>query len=122
KRALKTFEWMVDMLGSSALWWGSYSACGAVLEGAVEAMEADERQKAMGLALHMKTPGEAGARGIERDWPELFDEFPDEDARNFSISSHAAFRIDTLLSLARDGAELDRGRALRRLHVLYSGG
>ncbi|WP_233214435.1 SIR2 family NAD-dependent protein deacylase [Pollutimonas nitritireducens] len=122
KQALATFEWMIGLLASTALWWRSYSACAAVLEGAIEAMEPDERQKAMGFALDMKTPGEAGARGIERDWPELFDEFSDEDVRNFSVSSHAVARIDTLLNLVKDGAELDRGRALRRLKVLYRAG
>ena len=118
-RALEIFEWAVNILGSSALSWTGYSACGAVLEGAVEAMEAEERQKAMGLALRMKTPGEAGAHAVESDWPEPFDNFSDVDAQNFNVSPHSAVRIDTLIALVKCGSELDRGRALRRLHKLY---
>jgi hypothetical protein len=121
-RALEVFEWAVNLLGSSTLRWGSYSACGALLEGAVDAMEADERHKAMDLALHIKTPGEAGALGVERDWPEPFDEFSNEDVRKLNISPRSAVRIDSLIALVKDGAELDRGRALRRLQMLYSAG
>lgn len=121
-RALEIFQWVVNMLDSSTLWWRSYSACGAVLEGAVEAMEEDERQNAMGLALCMKTPGEVGAQAREDSWPELFDSFSNEDAQNFRVSPHSAIRIDTLIALVKDGAELDRSRALMRLHMLYSVG
>ncbi|MEO9615391.1 MAG: SIR2 family protein [Nitratireductor sp.] len=121
-QALEIFQWAIKLLESSMLWWGSYSACGAVLEGAVEALRADERQKAMDLALHLKTPGEAGAHGIERDWPELFDDFSKEDARDFSVSPLSSARIDSLIYLVEEGSELDRGRALRRLHTLYCAG
>lgn len=121
-RALEIFAWTINLLASSTHWWGSYSACATVLEGAVDAMEPDERQKAMDLALHMKTPSEAGAQAVEQDWPELFDYFSNEDALKFSISPQSSVRVDSLIGLVRDGAELDRGRALRRLHVLYRAG
>nr|QCL10615.1 SIR2-like domain protein [Rhizobium rhizogenes] len=121
-RAFEVFEWVILLLNRSALLWRGYSACGAVLEGAIEAMEADERQKAMDLALHMKTPGEAGVKVLERDWPEVFINFSEADARNFQISAQSAARINSLIALVRDGAELDRGRALRRVHSLYRAG
>lgn len=121
-RALEVFAWTVNLLGSSTLWWGSYSACETVLESAVDAMEPDERLKAMDLALHMKMPTEAGAQAIERDWPELFDHFAKDDALKFSISPQSAVRVDALIASVKEGAELDRGRALRRLHILYGAG
>ncbi|TCU08686.1 SIR2-like protein [Rhizobium sullae] len=121
-RALEVFQWIVNLLNRSTLSWISYSACGAILEGAVEAMEADERQKAMDLALHLKTPGEAGAQGIERDWPEVFDDFSEADAQKFDVSAHNAARINSLIALVRDGAKLDRGRALKRLHIFHRAG
>lgn len=101
---------------------GSYSGCGAVLEGAIEAMEGHERHRAMDLALHLKTPGEAGAQGIERDWPEFSDSFSKEDARTFDVSPRSVIRIKELIALVKDGTDLDRGRALRRLHMLYTAG
>jgi hypothetical protein len=122
KRALETFEWASELLSSSGLAWRSYSACGEVLEGAIDAMEVEERQKAMNFALHMTTPGEAPGRSAERDWPEIFDSFSKEDAQRFTISPHSIVRIDSLIALVNDGAELDRGRALRRLHILYGVG
>lgn len=122
RQALELFEWMIKILHSSNFVWNCYLACGAALEGAIEAMGTDERQQAMDLSLHMKTPGEAGTRGIEREWPEIFEVFSEEDARMLSISPHSAFRIDTLIDLVKSGAELDRGRALIRLHVLYKAG
>lgn len=121
-RALEICKWVVDKLGYLDLWWGSYSAYGAVLEGAIEAMETNERQKAMDLALHMKTPGEAGVKAMEINWPEPFGDFSDKDARMLSISSHSAVRIDTLIALVNCGLDIDRGRALSRLHKLYTAG
>lgn len=118
-RALEAFGWAISLLNRSTLSSMSYSACGAVLEGAVEAMEADERRKAMQLALHMKTPGEAGVKGIEREWPEVFDGFSEADAQTLDISAQDASRIDSLIALVHDGDKLDRGRALRRLHTLH---
>lgn len=117
-RALEIFEWVANKLDYSGLWWGSYSAYSAVLEGAIEAMEANERQKAMDLALQMKTPGEAGVRPIDRGWPDPFNDFSDEDAWKFSVSPHSAVRVDTLIDLVNGDAELDRGSALRRLRRL----
>jgi hypothetical protein len=81
-------------------------------------MEGTERKKAMELALHMKTPGEAGAQAIERDWPEIFDTFADQEVKSLAGSAGHAARIQELIGLVKDGAELDRGRALRRLHLL----
>lgn len=117
-RALEIFTWAISLLQPSRLRWSAYSACSAVLEGAVEAMEAEERQKALEMALHLETPYEANAHAPERDWPELFDSFSKEDADHFSISPSGGVRIDSLIALVRDGAELDRGRSLRRLHAL----
>lgn len=121
-RAFAIFEWAVSLLNRSTLSWKRYSACGAVLEGAIEAMEADERRKAMQLALHMKTPGEAGAKAAEREWPEVFDGFSEADAQTLDISAHNAARIDALIALVRDGEKFDRGGALRRLHTLHQAG
>lgn len=118
-RALEIFKWVVNKLGYLDLWWGTYSAYGAILEGAIEAMKADERQEAMNLALNIKTPGEAEVDGMERYWPEPFDDFSDEDAQRLSVSPHSSVRIDTLITLVDSGLDVDRGRALRRLHKLY---
>lgn len=118
-RALEIFKWVVNKLGYLDLWWVTYSAYGAVLEGAIEAMEADERQEAMNLALNIKTPGEAEVDGMERYWPEPFDNFSDEDAQRLRLSPHSSVRIDTLITLVNSGWDVDRGRALRRLHKLY---
>ncbi|MBO3760458.1 SIR2 family protein [Ciceribacter sp. L1K22] len=118
-QALALFEWVIDLLNSSVSSWRIYTACGEVLESAVEAMEADERQKAMALALQMKTPGEVGAMGIERDWPEIFEIFSETDGEKFEVSVLNAIRIDALLVLVKNGAKIDRGRAIRRLHTLY---
>ncbi len=118
-RALKVFQWVVKLLDSSALGFNSYSACEAVLKGAVEAMKIDERQKALELALHIKTPGEAGIQAPEQRWPEIFDAFSDEDMQKLNSSPHNSVRIDSLIELANDGAEIDRARALRRLHALH---
>lgn len=117
-KAMGVFEWVLGLLDSTLLWWGSYSACEAVLAGAIEAMEGTERKKAMELALHMKTPGEAGAQAIERNWPEIFDTFGDQDVQSLSGTASNAARIQELIGLVKNGAELDRGRALRRLHLL----
>ncbi|MGY4750497.1 SIR2 family NAD-dependent protein deacylase [Pannonibacter sp. Q-1] len=121
-RAFEIFEWAVSLLNQPNLLWISYSACGAVAEGAVEAMDAQERRKAMQLALHMKTPGEAEASGNKRTWPELFGDFFNADVQIFDIAGHDAARIDTLITLVQDGEKLDRGRALQRLHMLYRAG
>lgn len=118
KQALDVFEWATKLLESSTV--GRYhSSCGKVLKNAVEAMKAEERHQAMDLALHIKTPGEAGACGSERDWPELFEGFPVGDARKLSISPRSAARINTLIDLVDSGSERDRAIALIRLHVLY---
>ncbi|MGN8019771.1 SIR2 family NAD-dependent protein deacylase [Phyllobacterium sp. 22229] len=121
-QAFEIFHWVVNLLNRSTLSWTSYSACRAVLEGAIEAMEPDERQKAMDIALHMKTPGEARAKGLERDWPEIFDGFSETDAEMINISLHHTTRINSLITLVRDDVKLDRGRALRRLHILFRAG
>lgn len=119
-RALQIFEWIIDLLQSSVSRFRIYSACGAVLECAVEAMGSNDRQKAMGLALHVKTPTEAGARINDKEWPEVFDVFFKEDAQIFSINHLNAARVDSLIALVKDGSELDRGRALKRLHTLHN--
>jgi len=120
--AFEVFQWVVNLLNRPTLSWSSYSACSAVLEGAVEAMGADERSKAMELALHMKTPGGAEAKGIERDWPEVFHCFSDSDAQKLEVHGHNAVRINSLITLVREGEKLDRGRALMRLHRLHRAG
>lgn len=121
-RALGVFQWVIKMLDSSALGWSSYSACGSVLEGAVEAMDKDERQKAMELAFLMKTPSEAEIQAREDRWPEVFDLFSHEDANNFSVSPEIVIRIDTLIALVRNEEKVGRSSALMRLHMLYDVG
>lgn len=120
KNALEMFSWTQQLLDISSLRSTAYSACNAIMEGALEAMGTEDRMQAMALALQLKTPGEAGATGIVRDWPELFETFSNEDAQQFSVSHQSAIRIDALIALTKDGAELDRGSAIRRLHTLYN--
>lgn len=118
-RAFEIFEWITNLLNQPTLSWMSYSACRKVLEGGVEAMEPEERQKALHLALHLKTPGEAGGEFPERDWPEIFDSFLEEDIQELSITAKDVDRISSLIGLVKDGAKLDRSRALRRLYSLH---
>lgn len=120
QRALEVFEWTANLLGSASLGWNCYATCGAVLEGAVETMEANEQEKAIELALKMKLPGEARARGAKEKWPEIVSVFSEEHAQKFQVSPRCADRINSLIELVRKGDELDRGRAIRRLHFLHN--
>ena len=120
KQAMDIFEWVMSLLDSQALWWASYSACGMVMESAVEALRTDDRQKAMMLALHFKTSVGPDSDVAERYWPEIFDDFSDADMRRVNLSANDVIQINLLISLVKDGGGIDRSRALRRLHVLYN--
>ena len=120
--ALEIFRWLTDVLNSSSIPWVAYRACSATLEGALEAMEVAQRQKAISLALELKLPGEASAQGVDRHWPELIDSFSESDVQGFRISSISQRRIDGLIAFVKSGGKLDRGRAIRRLHILHRAG
>lgn len=118
-KALELFVWAVSLFNKPTIWWGGYAAGNAVLEAAVEAMDLTHRQSALLATIGLKTPSEDGATAVERDWPEPIDAFSDEDADDLEISIATTLRIDELISHAADGQKLDRGRAVRRLHVLF---
>lgn len=118
--AIAKFNWVIKLLDSTDLWWGAYSACKEVMESSIEALEGDDRQEAVKLSLHLKTPGEVGPLVLENDWPEVFEEFSDNDFINFSITPKDVSQINFLICLARDGDKINRSRALIRLHTLYS--
>ena len=117
--ALKVYRKGVQWLVGTALWWNEYEACGRVLRAAIEPMKKAQRMEALENALELKTPGEAVANGIERDWPELFDAFSHDDVCSFGLSAQGAARVGHLIALVGSGTSLDRGRAIRRLRVLY---
>lgn len=119
KKALDLFLWAISLFENQAIWWGGYAASNAVMEAAVEAMALSDRRSALLAAIGLKTPAEGGATAIEREWPEPIDAFSDQDASGLEISISTSLRIDELISHVEDGQKLDRGRAIRRLHLLY---
>lgn len=122
KKALELFLWAISLLEKPAIWWGGYAASNAIMEAAVEAMDRTDKSSALLAAIALETPTEGGAVAIERDWPEPIDAFSDQDASDLKISTAASLRIDELISHVRGGQKLDRGRAIRRLHLLYKAG
>lgn len=119
KNALGLFLWANSLFDKPAIWFGGYAAGNAVMEAAVEAMSQADRSRALLAAISLKTPDEGGAVAIERDWPEPIDAFSDQDASGLEISFATSLRIDELISQVENGQNLDRGRAIRRLHVLF---
>lgn len=120
--AFSAFKWAEHLLHHPRLWWGSYRSISHLLKRSIEPMEGEDRQRAMGLALMLPILGEGGTTGPEHDWPEVFDQFSEEDASAFVVDSHRALRISQLIALVRDASSSDRGRAMRRLHVLHVAG
>lgn len=119
KVAFDIFVWTRNLLDSPVLPWVCYKDCDELLKSALEAMGHPERQVALGLALDLMLPIEANAKAIERDWPELAESFSAEDLQHFQVSAKTSGRIDGLIDLVRTSQPLDRGRALRRLHILH---
>jgi hypothetical protein len=122
KKALELFLWAISLFKKPAIWWGAYAAGNAVMEAAVEAMDQADKSGALLAAIALKTPSEGGAVAIERDWPEPIDAFSDQDASDLKISIATSLRIDDLISHVKAGQKLDRGRAIRRLHMLFKAG
>ncbi|WP_177193768.1 SIR2 family NAD-dependent protein deacylase [Roseovarius lutimaris] len=122
KKALELFLWAISLFEKPAIWWGGYAASNAVMEAAVEAMALAEKSSALLAAIGLKTPGEGGAVATERDWPEPIDAFSDQNASDLEISTATSLRIDELISHVENGQKLDRGRAIRRLHLLFKAG
>lgn len=121
-KALEMYQWCLGLLNAPELWWNCLSECGGVLAAAIEVMGDDNRQTALHLALELKLPSEGKATGIERDWPELIDDFTSDDLRELTVSPSLSNRIDALIALARTGQSLDRTRALTRLRRLHRAG
>ncbi len=119
KKALEIFLWSISLFEKPVIWWGGYVASNAVMEAAVEAMALADKRSALLAAIGFKTPAEGGAVAIERDWPEPIDAFSDQDASDLEISVATSLRIDELILHVKDGQKLDRGRAIRRLHMLF---
>lgn len=117
--ALKVIQWSLAVLYSPSLWWNCYKACGEVLQSAIEVLSDDNIQAAITVSLELKLPSEAGASGIERDWPELIDEFLLAEISAFKVDAAASRRIDQLIEVFRNGDILTRTRALTRLHRLF---
>lgn len=122
KKALELFLWAISLFEKPAIWLGGYAAGNAVMEAAVEAMDQADKSDALLAAIALRTPSEGSVAAIERDWPEPIDAFSDQDASNLKISIATSLRIDELVSHVKDGQKLDRGRALRRLHLLFKAG
>lgn len=122
KKALKLFLWAISLFEKPAIWWVGYAAGNAVMEAAVEAMDRADKSGALLAAIALKTPTEGGAAAIERDWPEPIDAFSDQDASDLIISHATSLRMDDLISHIKTGQKLDRGRAIRRLHMLFKAG
>ena len=118
-KALEVFRWCLTILVSPSLWWACAKECGEVLVSAIEALSGDDRQTAIMLSLNLKLPSEARAGGVERDWPELIDEFSAAEISAFTVDSAASRRIDQLIEVFRGGDSLNRTRALTRLHRLF---
>lgn len=119
KKAMDLFLWTISLFDKPAIWWGGYASSNSVMEAAVEAMVLADRSSALLAAIDLKTPAKGGAEVIERDWPEPIDAFSDQDANGLEISIATSLRIDELVSHVEDGKKLDRGRAIRRLHMLF---
>ena len=117
--ALKVYRRGVQWLLSAAFFRSGYKACDKVLRAAIEPMKEAQRMEALEIALELKTPSEVVANKIDRDWPELFDAFSDDDVGSFDLSARGAARVEQLIALIGSGAPLGRGRAIRRLRVLY---
>lgn len=122
KKALELFLWAISLFEKPAIWWGGYAAGNAIMEAAVEAMDQTDKSSALLAAITLKTPTEGGAAARERDWPEPIDAFSDQDASDLKISNATSLRIDELISHVKAGQKLDRGRAIRRLHMLFKAG
>lgn len=120
ERAFALFEWCVRLLRLPQLWWGCYEACGAVLEGAIEALGPEDRRRAIDLALNLQTPGEAGALALEWNWPEPLESFSQDDVLRYGITLQNSLRINTIINIVRSGSKIDRARSLRRLHIFYN--
>ncbi|MEP4929487.1 MAG: SIR2 family protein [Hyphomicrobiales bacterium] len=118
-KALEVFEWILNILVSPSAFWTSYEHYGDVLKNAIQAMSENNRQAAIKLSLDLKLPSEAGVGGIERDWPELIDEFSSDEIRDFSVSDATSLRIGQFIEVFRAGDTLNRTRAFTRLHRLY---
>lgn len=121
-KALEIYRWCLGILNAPELWWNCLSECGDVLAAAIEVMGDGNRQTALHLALELKLPLEGKATGIERDWPELIDNFPSDDLCDLTVSPSLSNRIDALIALAKTGQSLDRTRALMRLRRLHRAG
>lgn len=121
KQALDIFEWAIESLEAPTLGPTCYSSIDRILKGALESMVSDERQKAMYLALHLKTSSDLPS-GMGSDWPEVFEKFSEEDAKNFVVCLRSCARIDALIELVKGGSNQDQARALMRLRILYKAG
>jgi len=121
-KALLNFEKIIFDLNKSKHWVGSYESIESALLSAIEAMESKERQKAIDLALHMKTAGESGANIMQERWPDLFGFFSRLDLAKFKVSKEISIRIDQLIDLVNTDSIFDRTDAVRRLHCLSNAG
>ena len=120
-QALNAFEWATDTLSRSNVSLRWRAGCGTLLTNAIEAMQDEEHQKAMELALYVKTSGEAEKHYMP-SWPEIFEEFSEEDVKKLSINTRHSAQIDTLIELVKIGSKSDQTGALRRLRILYQAG
>ncbi|WRH64371.1 MAG: SIR2 family protein [Fuscovulum sp.] len=121
-KALEIYQWCLDLLNNSELWWTCLRECGGVLATAIEAMDAGNRQTALQLALEFKLPSEGKATGVEDDWPELIDDFTFNDLCSLTVSQTLWNRVEVLIASAKTAQKLDRTRALMRLARLHRAG
>ncbi|MCH8490927.1 MAG: SIR2 family protein [Oceanicaulis sp.] len=120
--ALLNFERIILDFNKSRYWFGSYSSIESALGSAIEAMESADRQKAIDLALQMKTAGESAAQIMQERWPDLFEFFSKSDLEKFKVSNEISIRIDQLIDLVNTDSIFDRTDAVKRLHFLSKAG
>lgn len=121
-QAIEMYQWCLGLLNAHELKWYCYRECGDVLATAIEVMGGEDRQTALYLALELRLPLEGKATGIERDWPELIDDFRSDDLCDLTVSPSISNRIEALIARAKTGQIVDRTRALQRLASLHRAG
>lgn len=118
-KAMEIFRWGSKVIEDPNLSWTCYEECGEVLRSSLETMLDDDRKIAIGLSVHFKLPIEADAKSIERDWPELIDEFSSAELAAFTLDAAVSGRIDRLTEYVRTGDRLNRTRAISRIHRFF---
>lgn len=114
------YNWAMALCTNVAVnHWLFYRPIDNVLKRCLEAMPREQKMELVETAFFLPLPGERDAGGPKDDWPELIGEFEFDNSDRPRSSLEWDLRISQLIIAVHNGTELDRDRAIQRLHALY---